>query len=102
LPQNEPRITARIGEEIDRLGKEPAGEFELSLTKSSVVRKTTIDAASVSSIGGDLLGNASEGLPLDQRLIDARALIATNASAIRDAFAAYIHPADFVRVIEGP
>jgi zinc protease len=102
LPQNEPRITARIGEEIDRLGKEPAGDFELSLTKSSVVRKTTIDAASVSSIGGDLLENASEGLPLDQRLIDARALIATNANAIRDAFAAYIHPSDFVRVIEGP
>ena len=102
LPQNEPRITARIGEEIDRLGKEPVGDFELSLTKSSVVRKTTIDAASVSSIGGDLLENASEGYPLDQRLVDARALIATNATAIRDAFAAYIHPTDFVRVIEGP
>jgi tRNA C32,U32 (ribose-2'-O)-methylase TrmJ len=66
------------------------------------VRKTTIDGASVASIGGDLLDNASEGRPLDQRLVDARALIATDANAIRDAFAAYIHPTDFVRVIEGP
>jgi len=101
-PQNEPRITARIGEEIDRLSKDPVGDFELTLTKSSVVRKTIIGDASVASIGGDLLRNASEGQPLDQNRIDARALIASDAPSIRDAFAAYIHPDRFVRVIEGP
>jgi zinc protease len=102
LPQNEARITEMIGDEIDRLQREPAGDFEIALTKAAIVRKTIIDDSSVSDIGSALLGDAAEGLPLDQDRIDARALIATDASAIRDAFATYVKPKNFVHLVEGP
>ncbi|MBD5634374.1 MAG: hypothetical protein IAI49_07830 [Candidatus Eremiobacteraeota bacterium] len=82
--------------------REPVGDFELALTKASIVRKTMIADASVAAVGGALLANASEGRPLDQNRIDARQLIATSAPAIQDAFASYVHPKSFVRVIEGP
>jgi hypothetical protein len=41
-------------------------------------------------------------LPLDESQIDAQHLLATNAQAIQAAFAANIHPENFVRTIEGP
>jgi hypothetical protein len=84
------------------LQKEPVGDFELSLTKASVVRKTIVGDASVGAIGDALLGDATAGLPLDEARIEARALIAADAPAVRDAFAAYIHPQKFVHVVEGP
>jgi zinc protease len=102
LPQNSETIVARIGEEIARMQREPVGDFELSLTKASIVRKTIIADSSISSIGGGLLSNAADGKPFDQNRIDARLLIGTDAAAIRDAFAAYVHPDRFVKVIEGP
>ncbi len=102
LPQNEARITQMIGDEIERLQQQPAGDFEVALTKAAIVRKTIIDDSSVSDIGSALLGDAADGLPLDQDRIDARALIATDAPAIRDAFATYIKPKDFVHLVEGP
>jgi zinc protease len=102
LPQNEARITGLIADEIERLQKEPVGDFELSLTKASVVRKTIVGDASVGAIGDALLGDATAGLPLDEDRVEARALIAADAPAVRDAFAAYIHPQRFVHVVEGP
>jgi len=49
-----------------------------------------------------LLRNALEGYPLDQDRRDARAVVATSAAQVRDAFAAVIRPNDFVRVVIGP
>jgi zinc protease len=102
LPENRDRIVARVDDEIESLQREPVGDFELALTKASIVRKTIIADSSVASIGQALLDDASEGRPLDQNRLDAGRLIATDAPAIRDAFAAYIHPDKFVRVTEGP
>ena len=102
LPQNEARITGMIGDEIERLQREPVGDFELSLTKAAIVRKTIVGDSSVADIGGALLGDAAQGLPLDEDRIDARALIGTDAPAIRDAFSTYIKPKSFVHLIEGP
>jgi zinc protease len=102
LPDNEARISTMIDDEITRLGTQPPGDFELSLTKAAIVRKTITSDSSVGDIGSSLLGDASDGFPLDQDQIDARALIATNAAAVRDAFATYVKPQNFVRLIEGP
>jgi hypothetical protein len=70
--------------------------------KAALVRKTLIAAASVSSIGGALLEDALDGYPLDQAQRDARGFVGTDAAAVENAFATYIHPDHFVRVIEGP
>jgi hypothetical protein len=80
----------------------PVGDFELGLMKSSMIRRVVLADASVGSIGGSLLDDASSGLPLDQDQRDARQLLATDAQAVQDAFAAQILPDHFVRTIEGP
>jgi zinc protease len=102
LPQNEPRIASLIDAEIGRLSSEPVGDFELALAKASIVRQTVISGASVGALGGALLDNASQGYPLDQAVLDARQLVATDARAVQRSFAAYVKPENFVRVIEGP
>jgi zinc protease len=102
LPQNEHLIASSIDAEIAKLQSEAAPDFELSLVKASLVRRTVIGGASVSGIGGSLLEDAQNGYPLDQAQIDARAFVATDGGSVRDAFAKYIHPDRFVRVIEGP
>ena len=102
LPENEHLIASSIDAEVAKLQSEPAPDFELSLVKASLVRRTVIAGSSVSGIGGSLLEDAQNGYPLDQAQIDARAFVATDAGSVRDAFAKYIHPDHFVRVIEGP
>jgi zinc protease len=102
LPSNEERISAQIDSEIDKMKKEPVGDFELSLVKASLVRRTVIADSSESAIGTSLLDDAANGLPLNQADIDARRYLATDASAVMSAFAAYVHPENFVRVVEGP
>jgi zinc protease len=102
LPSNEGRITSLIDSEIQKLQTEPADPFELSLAKASIVRGTLIANASVTSIGNALLGDASDGYPLDQQQRDAQRFLATDAGAVRDAFASAVRPQSFVHVIEGP
>jgi zinc protease len=102
LPANATRIGSLIDAEIQRMQSEPVGSFELSLVKASTVRQNVIADSSIESIGKALLDDAANGFPFDQRQIDARDFLATDARAIQDAFAAYIHPQNFVRVIEGP
>jgi zinc protease len=102
LPQNASQISSAIDNEIDKLQTQAVPDFELSLVKASLVRRTVIESASLSSIGSALLEDATSGYPLDQAQIDARAFVAIDAAAVREAFAADIHPDHFVRVIEGP
>lgn len=102
LPANEARIETLIDGEIERMRTEPVGDFELALMKASIVRRSVLAGASTSSIGSSLLANASGGYSLNQGTIDAQKFIATDAHAIQAAFKAYIHPQNFVRIIEGP
>jgi zinc protease len=101
-PASESRIASSIDGEIAKLKSEPVGDFELGLMKASIVRRTILDDASETSIGGSLLANAAGGLPLDQGRLDAQQLLETDAKAVQSAFSKYVHPEHFVRVIEGP
>jgi zinc protease len=102
LPANATRIGALIDAEIKRMQSEPVGSFELALAKASTVRQTVIADSSIESIGQALLDDAANGFPFDQGQIDAGHFLRTDAAAIQAAFATYIHPQNFVRVIEGP
>jgi zinc protease len=101
LPANAARIGSLIDAEIKRLQTQPVGGFELSLAKASTVRQTVIDESSIGSIGQALLDSAANGLPFDQRQLDARSVLRVDAPGIQRAMASYIHPENFVRVIEG-
>lgn len=102
LPTNQPRIVSLIDNEIARMQTQPIGDFELALAKASIVRQSILGNSSVAGIGAALLDEATNGLPFDQPQIDARAFLATDASAIRQAFTRYIRPHDFVRIVQGP
>ena len=102
LPSNEGRIATLIDAELERMRSEPVGDFELALAKASLVRRTIVSDSSISSIGGALLSNASRSRPLDQAQRDAQHLLATDAKAVQQAFASFIHPQNFVRVVVGP
>ena len=99
---NEARIESLVDEELAQLRKVPIGNFELALMKASMVRRVVLGEASASDIGQGLLNAATNGFPLDQAHIDAQHLLATDAHAIQEAFAANIRPKNFVRTIEGP
>jgi zinc protease len=101
-PRNAAHIQSLVENELVQLRTVPVGDFELGLMKSSMIRRVVLADASVGSIGGSLLDDASSGLPLDQNQRDARQLLATDAQAVQDAFAAQILPDHFVRTIEGP
>ena len=101
-PANREHITSLIDAEIARMQTEPVGDFELSLAKAAVVRRTEIDVSSLASIGQSLLDDAQEGYPLDQDRLDAQAIIATSAQAVKEAFASFIRPASFVQLVVGP
>ncbi len=102
LPANEARISALVDSEIARLQTQPVGSFELDLMKASIVRHTLVDEGSLGSIGGTLLDDAGAHLPLDQPRLDAQAVMRTDAGAVQSAFAANIHPSNFVHVLVGP
>ena len=101
-PSDRPRIESLIGDEIAKMQTELASDFELSLAKAAIVRRTSIADASIEAIGQSLLGDAIEGVPFDRDRTDAEAILATTPAAVRDAFAAKVRPRDFVRVVIGP
>ena len=101
-PANTERILHLVDAELSRMQSEPVGDFELSLAKSAIVRRTLVDRSSLGAIGQSLLGFAQDGKPLDQERLDARAIIATTAQAVKEAFAAFVRPAAFVKVVVGP
>lgn len=101
-PVNSDRISRLIDAEIVRMQTEPSGDFELSLAKAAIVRRTIINVSSLASIGRSLLGDAQGGYPLDQDRLDAQAIIATSAQAVKEAFASFIRPSGFVKLVVGP
>ena len=102
LPSNQARIATLVDAEIERMKTQPVGDFELALAKASIVRQTEIANASVGAIGGSLLDDATNGYPFDQSHIDVEHFLSTDPHAIVDAFATYIKPQNFVRVVQGP
>ena len=102
LPANQPRISSLIESEITRMQTQPVGAFELALAKASLVRQTVTADSSLGSIGSALLDDAMDDLPFDERRLDAQKLLQTDAGAIQSAFADYIRPQNFVRIVEGP
>ncbi|MGH7727577.1 MAG: M16 family metallopeptidase [Vulcanimicrobiaceae bacterium] len=102
LPANQPKISALVESEVRTLGQTPVGAFELALAKAALVRRGIVADGSVGTIGQTLLADAVNGVPLDRAERDAHAVVATDAEAIRAAFAQYVDPARFVQTIEGP
>jgi zinc protease len=101
-PQNVERAQTLALADIRAMGTNLLGEERLRRAKALLLGEVPIREQSYDGVTQTLLGYASEGLPLDQNLIDARAELDATPEAVRAAFAKWIRPAGFARVIVGP
>jgi predicted Zn-dependent peptidase len=88
--------------DLSRLQKETWPNARLQRAKALLLGKLVIEGQSYDGIARQLLRHASEDLPLDQDLIDARARLAVTPEKLRDAMAKWIRPDGFVRLVVGP
>ncbi|TAM92103.1 insulinase family protein [bacterium] len=101
-PQNAAQARTLVDRDLREMQRTPIPQRELELTKASLLRRTVVDASAEDAIAGGLLRRSIQGLPLDEPVIAAGHIKATTAEQIRDAFARWIRPAEFVQLTEGP
>ncbi len=101
-PQNIiPAQDAVIGD-LERLAATPLKQSDLQRSKALMLGEVPIQQSSYSGVTGMFLRYASADLPLDQYQIDAQHYLSATAAEVRAAFAKWVRPQDFVRVVTGP
>jgi len=88
--------------DLERMQTTPLTKEELLRAKALLLGGVPIQQASYDGVTSLLLSYASHGLPLDQYESDAHAFLATTAAQVRAAFAKWIRPNGFVRIVTGP
>ncbi len=101
-PQNVGPAAKLVVDDLTALQKKPLAADRLIRAKALVVGELPVRQESYDGLAGQLLGYASTGRPLDEDRIEARAELQTTPERLRAAFAKWIRPADFVRVIQAP
>ncbi len=101
-PQNVGRAAKLVVDDLTSLQKKPLTADRLTRAKALVVGELPVRQESYEGLADQLLTYASTGRPLDQDLIEARAQLQATPESLRAAFAKWIRPQDFVRVVQGP
>jgi zinc protease len=101
-PANVAKARAIAVRDIESMRSRPVSPAELRQAKVMLLRAISLSEASVDRIAWNLVGYSTEGLPLDEPARAGRRYLSVTAEEIRDAFARWIRPADFVEVVEGP
>jgi zinc protease len=101
-PENVDRAQALALDDVRQLQTTPVSAERLNRAKALLMASLPLRIASVTGIAGELLGNASEGLQLDQGYIEARRELAAGPADVQSAIAKWIRPNGFVRVVQGP
>ena len=101
-PQNiVPAETAAIAD-LQRMRTTPLSQSDLLRAKALLLGDVPIHQASYGGVSSLFLDYAEKGLPLDQYELDARAYLDATAAQVQAAFAKWVRPDDFVRVVTGP
>ena len=101
-PPNVSRARALVERNLREMQTTPMSPEELRRAKTLLVRQVPLSEESVDGIAGMLLSRALHDLPLDESVRAARRYLETTAEQVRDAFAKWIRPSDFVQVTVGP
>ncbi len=102
MPENVGKAQALAVTDLQRLQRENLPDSRLQRAKALLIGKLVLKRQSYDGIARQLLGYASEDLPLDQDLIDARAQMEVTPEKLRDAMAKWLRPDGFVRLTVGP
>jgi zinc protease len=101
-PQNIIPAQKAIVGDLERLAATPLKQSDLIRSKALLLGEVPIQQASYDGVTGMFLRYASQDLPLDQYQTDAKNYLGASAADVQAAFAKWIRPEDFVRVVTGP
>jgi zinc protease len=101
-PGNVSKARALVQRDLVDMQTNPVSPSELQLAKALLLRQVPLAQSSESQIASGLLARAVIGLPLEEPVLAAKRYYEITAEQIRDAFAKWIRPADFVQVVQGP
>jgi zinc protease len=101
-PQNVMRAARLVTNDLTSLQRKPLPGDRLIRAKALVIGELPVRQESYDGLSGQLLAYATTGRPLDQDRISARAQLAATAQRVQAAFARWIRPTGFVRVVEAP
>lgn len=101
-PPNASKARALIEGDLRAMQTEPVTAHELRQAKALLIRQVPLSRSSTENIAGNLLSLAHDDLPLDEPQRAARSYLELTAGQVKDAFAKWIRPADFVQVTLGP
>jgi zinc protease len=101
-PPNVSKARALVEHNLREMQTTPVTPEELQRAKTLLVRQIPLTEASTDSIARGLLSRSLEDLPLNEPVRAAAYYLETTAEQVRDSFAKWIRPADFVQVTVGP
>ncbi|HUI44377.1 MAG TPA: pitrilysin family protein [Nitrospirota bacterium] len=101
-PPNVSKSRTIVVRDLDAIRTTLVTPDELHQAKILLLQQIPLSEASVASIASGLLARSLQGLPLDEPLFAARRYREITAEQVRDAYARWIRPSDFVQVTLGP
>ena len=91
-----------VTDDLTSLQRKPLPGDRLIRAKALVIGELPVRQESYDGLSGQLLAYATTGRPLDQDRISARTQLVATAQRVQAAFARWIRPTGFVRVVEAP
>lgn len=101
-PSNTQKASALVVRDLREMQTANVTPAELQQAKALLLRQIPLAEASEQSVAAGFLARAVTGLPLDEPVRAARRYDAMSAAQVREAFAKWIRPQDFVEVVRGP
>jgi zinc protease len=101
-PKNVSKARELIQRDLISMQKEDVTPGELQLAKALLLRQIPLSESSEDSVAGGLLARAQIGLPLDEPVRGAKIYFSLTADQVREQFAKWIRPDDFVQIVRGP
>ena len=101
-PKNVSRARAMVERELADMQTNNVTPAELQQAKALLLRQIPLAEASEDAVATGLIGRARIGLPLDEPRHSAEIYFNMTAEEVRNAFAKYVNPANFVQVARGP
>jgi len=101
-PQNIVPAEQAVVADLQRVATTPLSQNDLERAKALLLGEVPIQQASYDGVSSLLLRYATQDLPLDQYQIDAQNFLSASAAQVQAAFAKWIRPSGFVRIVTGP
>ncbi len=101
-PPNVSKARAIVERDLKQMQTKVVTPHELRQAKAMLMREIPLSESSLGSIAGGLLSRSLNDLPLDEPTLAAKKYLKLTAKQVKDAYAKWLRPGDFVQVTEGP